>query len=64
MCTMMCAHEQPVRVTPTSATWGCVYLCLPGVMATWIVLTEVTSYLDVTAVSYYVSRTVDDTCQT
>ena len=59
MCTMMCAHEQPVRVTPTSATWGCVYLCLPGVMATRIVLTEVTSYLDVTAVSYY----VDDTRQ-
>jgi len=55
----MCAHEQPVRVTPTSATWGCVYLCLPGVMATRIVLTEVTSYLDVTAVSYY----VDDTRQ-
>ena len=56
----MCAHEQTVRGTPTNATWGCVYLCLPGVMATRIVLTEVTSYLDVTAVSYY----VDDTRQT
>jgi len=45
-------HEQLVRVTSTSATWGCVYLFLPGVMATWIVQMAVMSYLDATAVNY------------
>jgi len=47
----MFVHKQLVQETSTSATWVCVYLCLPGVMVTWIVLMVVTSYLDVTAVS-------------
>jgi len=51
-------YLQHVPVTSTSATWDCVYLCLPGVMATWIVLTEVTSYLDVTAVSEFMHLSV------
>jgi len=46
---------QLVRVTGTSATWGCVYLSLPGVMVTLIVQTAVMSYLGVTAVSYFCS---------
>jgi len=48
----LCKCEQLVRVTSTGATWGCVYLCLPGVMVTWIVQTAVMNYLAVSAVSY------------
>jgi len=45
--------EQVVRVTNTGATWDCVYLRRPGVMATLIVQTAVTNYLAVTLVSYF-----------
>jgi len=47
--------EQLVQERNTSATWGCVYLLLPGVMVTLIVQMAVMSYLDVTAVSYFSS---------
>ena len=47
------ACSQLVRETNTSATWGCVYLFLPGVMVTGIVQTAVMSYLDAMAVSYF-----------